>query len=413
MRNTILDGCRALDLSDEKGFICGKIFGALGADVIKVEKPGGDPARKIPPFYQDIPDPERSLYWKAFNTDKRGITLNIKNESGQALFKKLVEKSDFVIESFPPGYMDSLGLGYEALCLVNPGIIMISITPFGQSGPHSHYRGPELVAAAMGGVVNNTGDPDRPPVKESLDSTYFHGGAAAALGAMISYYHCELTGVGQHVDVSLQEVTAFRVTSCLNAWQFDRLLLRREGPCQTLGPVATRWFWNCKDGCLFWHMLGGMQGAPANKALSDWIDETETENPMREITDWPTFDKARMPQKQWDRMETKIAQFFMKLTKNEIARESLKRGANAVIIDDPADVLASEHLAARGYWALIEDPALGVTMKYPKYFFLCSETENFVRRPAPDIGADNDDIYGKEMGLSSSELSSLRTRNVI
>jgi crotonobetainyl-CoA:carnitine CoA-transferase CaiB-like acyl-CoA transferase len=413
MHETLLSGCRALDLTDEKGFVCGKILGALGVDVIKVERPGGDPSHNLPPFYQDIPDPEKSLYWKAFNTDKRDITLNIETEEGQKLFKRLVEKADFVIESFAPGYLDRLGLGYEALRLVNPRLIMASITPFGQNGPHSRYKGSELVATAMGGVANNTGDPDRAPVKESLDSTYFHAGAMAALGTMISYYHCELTGEGQQVDVSVQEVTAFRITGVVNAWQFDRMMLNRQGPRQLLGRVATRWVWACKDGYLFWHMLGGMQGAPANKALSDWIDETETDNPMREITDWPAFDKARMPPEQWDRMEEKITSFFMKFTKKEIAQETLKRGANAVTVADSGDVLASEQLAERGYWALIEDPALDRISKYPKYFFLCNETENFCRRPAPAIGADNDDVYVGELGLSSSEVSSLKSRNVI
>jgi crotonobetainyl-CoA:carnitine CoA-transferase CaiB-like acyl-CoA transferase len=265
----------------------------------------------------------------------------------------------------------------------------------------------------MGGVGINTGDADRPPLKEALDTTYFHGSVAAALGAMISYYHCDLTGEGQHVDVSLQEVTAFRMVSGLNAWQFDKLILKRQGPRQTIGRVATPWFWTCKDGYLFWHMMGGMLGASANKALSDWMDETETDNPMREITDWVNFDKAMMPQEQWDRMEAKISAFFMKYTKKEIEEESLKRGLNAVIVQDAADVLACEQLAARGYWALIDDPSIGVSMNYPKYFFLCNETENYVRRPAPAAGADNDDIYVKELGLTAAEMESLKAANVI
>jgi crotonobetainyl-CoA:carnitine CoA-transferase CaiB-like acyl-CoA transferase len=413
MHETLLSGCRALDLTDEKGFTCGKILAAIGVDVIKVERPGGDPSRAIPPFFKDIPGTENSLYWKAFNTDKLGITLNIETEEGQKLFKKLVEKSDFVVESFTPGYLESLGLGYEALRLLNPRVILASVTPFGQNGPYSQYKGSELVAAAMGGVAKNTGDTDRPPVKESLDSTYFHAGAAAALGALISYYHCELTGEGQQVDVSVEEVTAFRITGVLNAWQFDRMLLNRQGPRQLLGRVATRWVWACRDGYLFWHMLGGMQGAPANKALSDWIDETETDNPMKEISDWPAFDKARMSPEQWERMEAKIAPFFMKFTKKEIAEETLKRGANAVIVNDPEDVLASEQLIERGFWTFIEDPALGRASKYPKYFFLCNETENFCRRPAPAVGADNDDIYIRELGLSPQELSYLKNANVI
>ena len=413
MEQNLLTGCRALDLTDEKGFVCGKILGALGVDVIKVEKPGGDQARNIPPFFHDIPDPEKSLYWMAFNTDKRGITLNIETEEGQRLFRRLAEKADFVIESFPPGYLDKLGLGYEALRLVNPRIIVTSITPFGQTGPYSHYKGCELVASAMSGVLDNTGDSDRPPVKEAIDSTYFQAGAAAALGTMISYYHCEVSGIGQQVDVSLQEVAASRTTSCLMAWQFDRLLLKRLGPRTTLGLVASRWNWPCKDGFLFWHMLGGLFGAPANKALSDWIDEEETENALRQITNWETFDKAAMTQETYDAFEKTIINFFMKHTKKEIVEESLKRGVNACVANDPADVLANQHLAERGYWALIEHPELGVSLNYPKYFFLCDETENFSRCPAPAIGADNDDIYGRDLGLSSSEVSALRTANVI
>lgn len=135
---------RVLDLTDEKGFLCGKILADLGMDVIKIEKPGGDEARKIGPFYHDITDPEKSLCWLAYNTSKRGITLNIENPDGVEIFKKLVKTAHFVIESFPPGYMDSLGLGYHALAEINPGLIMTSITPFGQTGPTVTTRGPIL-----------------------------------------------------------------------------------------------------------------------------------------------------------------------------------------------------------------------------------------------------------------------------
>src|SRR5512139_42575 len=132
----MLEGCRALDLTDEKGFLCGKILAEVGVDVIKVERPGGDPSRRIGPFWGDIADPEKSLYWFAYNSNKRGITLNIETADGVEIFKKLVKASDFVIESFPPGYMETLGLGYSALSDIKDGIILTSITPFGQAGPY-------------------------------------------------------------------------------------------------------------------------------------------------------------------------------------------------------------------------------------------------------------------------------------
>ena len=127
---------RVLDMADEKGLLCGKLLGDLGADVVKIEKPGGDPARKLEPFYHDEPDPEKSLFWFALNTSKRGITLDIETADGRGIFKKLVKSADFVIETFPPGYLDGLGLGYPELEKINPGIIMVSITPFGQAGPY-------------------------------------------------------------------------------------------------------------------------------------------------------------------------------------------------------------------------------------------------------------------------------------
>ena len=128
---TLLEGMRVLDLTDETGLLCGKTLGDYGADVIKIERPGGDPARNIGPFYKDIPDPEKSLFWFATNTSKRGITLNIEVPDGQELFRRLAETADVVVESFEPGYMDCIGLGYEDLKKVKPDIVFTSITPFG------------------------------------------------------------------------------------------------------------------------------------------------------------------------------------------------------------------------------------------------------------------------------------------
>ena len=134
---------RILDLTNERGYICGQLLGDLGADVIKIEKPGGDPGRSIGPFFHDIPDPEKSLYWFSFNTNKRGITLDIETVDGQEIFKRLVRDADIVIESFDPGYMDKIGLGSPVLNQVNPRMIMTSITGFGQTGPYKDFKAPD------------------------------------------------------------------------------------------------------------------------------------------------------------------------------------------------------------------------------------------------------------------------------
>jgi len=183
----VLSGCRALDLTDENGFLCGKILADLGVDVIKVERPGGDPSRKTGPFWADIPHPEQSLYWFAYNSNKRGITLNIETADGKEILRELVKRADFIIESFPPGFMDNLGLGYATLSSIKKGIILTSITPFGQAGPYKNYQTSDIVTIGMAGILYQTGDFDRPPVHMSMPQACLHAGADAAVGTMIAY----------------------------------------------------------------------------------------------------------------------------------------------------------------------------------------------------------------------------------
>jgi benzylsuccinate CoA-transferase BbsE subunit len=147
----VLSSYRVLDLTNEKGFLCGRALGDLGADVIKIEPPGGEPARNIGPFYHDIPDPEKSLYWFAFNANKRGITLDIETTDGREIFKKLVKTADVVVESFSAGYLDKVGLEYSLLSQINPGIILTSISGFGRKGPYKDYNDRDIAAWALSG----------------------------------------------------------------------------------------------------------------------------------------------------------------------------------------------------------------------------------------------------------------------
>ena len=159
---------RVLDLTDERGLLAGKILADLGADVLQIEPPGGSPARKIGPFHGDDPQPEKSLFWWAYAANKRGITLDLEQKDGQALLEKLVAEADFLIESFTPGYLDGLGLGYQHLAEINPKLVMVSITPFGQDGPYSNYQATDIVGMALGGFMYLTGDEDRAPIRISF-----------------------------------------------------------------------------------------------------------------------------------------------------------------------------------------------------------------------------------------------------
>ncbi len=193
----ILNGYRVLDLTEDGCMLCGKILGDLAADVIQIEPTGGSPTRNIGPFYHDIPDPERNLTWFFLGLNKKGITLNLETVDGREIFKRLVKTADFVVESSEPGYMKSLGLGYEELEKVKPGIIMTSITPFGQTGPYAHYKATDIVGVALSGMMWLYGEADRAPVRISAPQFYLQGGLQGATGTMIAHYHRELTGEGQ------------------------------------------------------------------------------------------------------------------------------------------------------------------------------------------------------------------------
>jgi benzylsuccinate CoA-transferase BbsE subunit len=252
----MLDSYRVLDLADDRGAFCGKILAEFGADVVKVERPGGDPSRNIGPFYQDTPNPERSLSWFAFNQNKKGITLNIETKDGQEIFKRLVENADFVVESFAPGYLNKLGLGYSVLSKVNPRIIMTSITPYGQTGPYSKYNSPDLITMSMAGYVYICGDSDRPPVRFSSDQSYLQASLQATVGTLIAHYYRELGGEGQHVDVSMQEAMVWTLCYAPHDWYLLKASHHtREGSLWKRFGVTYRLIWPCKDGYVCYRLL--------------------------------------------------------------------------------------------------------------------------------------------------------------
>ena len=197
MGSELLSGFRMLDLADEKGALCAKIFADMGADVIKVEPPQGCSTRRIPPFVDDLPDAERSLYFIAYQAGKRSVTLNLDSPDGRALLEDLVRKSDFLLESFPVGYMESIGLGYERLAELNPRIIHTSITPFGDTGPGRNYKAADIVSWASGGPMFLMGDEGKPPLEMSLPQAGLHAGAEAAVASLLAHYPREIEGKGQ------------------------------------------------------------------------------------------------------------------------------------------------------------------------------------------------------------------------
>jgi len=413
-QETMLGPYRVLDLTDEKGLICGKTLGDLGADVIKIEPPGGDPSRDIGPFYRDIPSGEESLYWFAYNANKRGVTLNLETTEGQNLFQKLVARADFVIESFAAGYLESLGLGYSVLSQINPRIIVTSITPFGQTGPYRDYKTCDLVSMALGGYVYLTGDPDRSPVRIGFPQAYLHAGMAAAAGSMVAHYHRQLTGEGQWVDVSIQEACAWIPTDSAMYWEMNHVLEERHGGARVRPTTGARMkrIWQCRDGYVSFDMYGARLARNFMTPLVAWMAEEGAAPDFLKEIDWNTFDYFAAPPELVESIAEPIGQFFASRTREELLWGGVARRCCVYPVATLEDVAESKQLDERGYWVGLEHEGLVARIKYPGSCIRASETTSRVARRAPLVGEHNLEVYG-ELGLSRKELLTLRRRGVI
>jgi benzylsuccinate CoA-transferase BbsE subunit len=409
----MLSGLRALDLTDVSGFFCGKVLAQFGVEVIKIERPGGDPARNIGPFYHDIPGPEKSLYWFAFNDSKKGITLNIETPEGQDILKKLVAKADFLLESFPVGYLDKLGLGYQALSAINPKLIMVSITPFGQTGPYKDYKATDLIAMAMGGIMSLTGQPDGVPCRLSPHHAYCLAGTNAALAAMIAYYYRTWSGEGQYIDVALSECAVREnYNEVPTSWEFRHYNAGRHGDIMFRYNVNTRTIWPCKDGHVTWTLFGGTIGASENKQLAKWLDEENLLGNLKDI-DWDQFGFDGITQGKIDRIERPIGELFLRHTKKELEEESIKRGLRISAVNDVSDLYENKQLRFRKYWKDIEHPELSDVIPYAGHLFISNETVAEPRHRAPLIGEHNKEIYEVELGFNGSTMADLKEKGVI
>ena len=403
---------RVLDLTDEKGWMCGKILSELGADVVKVERPGGDPARNIGPFYHDIPDPEKSLYWFAYNTNKRGITLDIQASRGQEIFKQLVTGADFIIESFPPGYLSGLGLGYSQLSEINPKIIMTSITPFGQTGPYKDYKGCDIVAMAMGGFMYVCGDADRPPVRVTVEQSYPIAGAEAAAASLIAHHYRILTGEGQWIDVSIQECIAREIFMELCFWDAFREVPVRAGQCSRRMTAYQRDIWPCKDGHLGFRILGGRFGAETFQALTEWMDTENMAGSLKGI-DFESLDISKATPAESQDWENTLCQFFLKHTKEEIYQKAVEKNMLLCPGYTPKELVEYEQLKERNFWAELQSPELGTTFKHPVGFLRSIEVQCQIQKRAPLIGEHNEEIYGQELGITKQELALLKKEGIV
>jgi benzylsuccinate CoA-transferase BbsE subunit len=410
----MLNHLRALDLTDDKGFLCGKILADLGVNVIKIERPGGDPSRNIGGFWGCNSDPEKSLYWFAYNSNKKGITLDIEQAKGREILNKLVKTADIIIESFPPGYLEKLGIGYKDLSQKYKKLIWASITPFGTEEPYRNYKDSDIVVMGMSGTLYQTGESDGPPVHISIPQACLHAGADAAVGCMVAYYHREKTGEGQHVDVSMQQSAAWFQANAVPTYELNGTLLKRAGSFRAgmSTQVAQRQVWRCKDGYVFFNVIGGRTGAKTLSSLVAWMDEEKLATDFLLSMDWDTFDMFTVNQDVMDKITGPVGGFFSKHTRKELLQGAVPRGVSIGPLSSMQDLIEDECLNEREFWTKIEQPELGTSITYPRTFIRSTEMDYPIRFRAPLIGEHNQEVY-QELGLNKNELESLRQEGII
>jgi crotonobetainyl-CoA:carnitine CoA-transferase CaiB-like acyl-CoA transferase len=404
----MFDGLRVLDLSEEPGWLTGKILGDLGADVVKVEPPGGDRVGRRGPFLAGQQDPERSLPWLALNTSKRGITLDCKKEEGQRLLRELVVKFDVLLETFAPGQMAQWGVGFETLREANPRLVYCAVTPFGQTGPYSKWRAHDLVVTAMGGNVAVTGFPDRPPVRCTMPTAYFHAGPEAATGIAMALWAREETGRGQLVDVSMHECQLSTLVTGPGQYAQHRQLRRRNGA--VLG--RTREIWQARDGWVSFGLRGGQARIPNLVATVEYMAEHDMAPEWLRKYDWAGYDLNAISDEEIARLEDVFGAFFASKTRSELYEQALERRIMLAPCNDAKEISEQSQLRSRELFTSIEYPELDATIEHPVAFAKASIGGIGIRSRAPRIGEHNAEIYA-EIGVDAASLEALVRQGVV
>ena len=421
-----LSDVRVLDLSGEMGLYCGKLLADLGADVIKIEPPGGDPARRVGPYYHDEPDAEKSLSFLNLNTSKRGITLSLDHSDGRELFRRLARTADVVLESFPPGHLDGLDLGYQGLCQIRPDIILTSVTGFGQWGPHAHYKAPDIVGVAMSGVMWRAGYADDPPNLPYGQQGYVSASIQAAAGTLMALYHRDLTGEGQQVDVSVQEALSICQETAMQTWDMTQAVRGREGGGRLGIKIPGLGPYQCKDGWIYAY-VGTPGGAPWGELLAWMIEEGAAEDlvdePHRSMAENINMrfltglmlepESAAEKLQNLQHINEVLARFFADRGKRYLYEEGQRRRLLIGMASTPKDLAENPQLAFRQYLQAVHHPELGDTLQYPGAPVDLAETPWRIRRRPPLIGEHNEDIYCGDLGLRPDELALLHARGAI
>ncbi|HXA22010.1 MAG TPA: CoA transferase [Acetobacteraceae bacterium] len=410
-----LAGLRILELADEKGQFCGKLLGDLGADVVKIEPPGGERCRHVGPFLDDIPDPERSLSFWYYNTSKRGVTLNLETSDGRQLFGRLAAAADVILETFHPGFLASLRLDYESLREQNSRLIVCSLTPFGQTGPWRDYLSSDLLHMAAGGEMASSGYddaevPDAPPIAPGGGNAWHMGCHFAYMAIMAALVHRTVSGQGQYIDASIHEACALTTEAAIANYVYRGEVLRRQtGRHHAAGPTPRTQF-RAKDGTYVCALVGGRLNPKFVKDLAELMDSYGMGGDLKD----PKYqDQAVITANASHIIEDLVANFISSLPAEEVYHAAQERGFTWGAVRAPEALLDDAHLHDRGFWKQVEHKELGRSFVYPGEAAIYNGSPWRISGRAPLIGEHNTEIFCDELGLSSGELSVLAESRVI
>ena len=410
-----LAGLRVLEMADEKGQFCGKLLGDLGADVVKIEPPGGESTRRVGPFLDDISHPDRSLAFWYYNTSKRGITLNLETADGRDLFRRLAATADVVLESLPPGHLASLGLGYDALSANNPGLVACALTPFGQDGPWRDYLSSDLLHMAAGGEMASSGYdeldvPNAPPIAPGGGNAWHMGGHFAYMGIMAALVSRTMTGEGQFVDVSIHEACALTTESAIANYIYrGETLIRQTGRHHAPAPGPRTQFL-AKDGRYVTALVGGRLNPKFVLELADLMESFGFPHDLR---DAKYQDAKTIAASQDYIINTLVANFISSQPADDLYHAAQDRGFTWASVRAPEDLLDDGHLQDRGFWKTVEHPELGRSFIYPGEAAIYNGSPWRISRRAPLVGEHNAAIYCGELGLSRGELTMLAENGIV
>jgi benzylsuccinate CoA-transferase BbsE subunit len=396
-----LSGLRVLDLSDWRGQLCARLLADMGGDVIKVEPPSGDAARRFGPFLGDEPHHDRSLFFWFYNLNKRSLTLDLSTSAGASILLSLVRGADVVVESFNPGTMDRLGIGWKELHRANPALILCSIAPFGQNGPYRDFDADDLVLTALGGMLYVNGSPGGRPVRPLGLQAYHSSSYYGAIATMCALFARDRDGKGRWIDLSMQEATA-SVTERVGPTYFHIGVNEPRGGALNLGRYfrVTR----CRDG-----------GYVIQCTLADWtslIEWVAADGKAEDLTA-PQWNDFVFRREHAEHLFDVLDRWAKDYDRDELVERAQMLRLPYATVRPPEALFNDEQLEARGYFVAVEHQELGRAFHYPGAPYLFSRTPWRARRRPPLLGEHTAEILRDELGIDAERMAVLKAEGVI